>query len=191
MKQWYLGVPVSVALMVLMIFVFRPAIAGFQNPAYMDAQPPELQGGAWLNTPGKTPIKLASRKGKVTIVHFWTFGCINCKRNLPAYNRWQKQFEKQGVVIIGVHTPETEYERSLSNVETHLKKLEVTYPVLLDNEGSNWQRWGQQIWPTVYLLDKWGRVRYRWIGELEYNNAGGEAKTTQYIQELLKEKYPG
>lgn len=191
MKQWYLGVPVSVVLMGLMIFAFKPAIAGFQNPAYMDARPPELQGSVWLNTPDKAPIKLASRKGKVTIVHFWTFGCINCKRNLPAYNRWQKQFEKQGVVIIGVHTPETEYERSLSNVETHLKKLDVTYPVLIDSEGINWQRWGQQIWPTVYLLDKWGRVRYRWIGELEYNNAGGEAKTTQYIQELLKEKYPG
>lgn len=191
MKSWYLSFPAGIVLLTLMIFAWKPAVAGFQKPAYMDAQPPELQGGIWLNTSNKTPVKLASRKGKVTLVHFWTFGCINCKRNLPTYNRWQKQFEKQGVMVIGVHTPETEYERDIKNVEASLKKADITYPVLVDSEGANWNRWGQQIWPTVYLLDKWGHVRYRWIGELEYKNAGGEAKTTKYIEELLKEKYPG
>lgn len=159
-----------------------------QSPVNLDVVPPELVGGPWLNTPKNTPVKIAGRKGKVTVIEFWTFGCINCRRNLPIYARWQKRFEKQGVVIIGVHTPETEEEKIADNVIKRVKELGITYPVLLDQKNENWNRWGQRYWPTVYLIDKQGHVRYGWEGELEYNRAGGEEKMAKRIQLLLDEK---
>jgi peroxiredoxin len=147
---------------------------------------PELTGDSWLNVPKGTKLSLASRKGKVTIVHFWTFACINCKRNLAAYDRWWKRFAGNGVVVIGVHTPETEPERDPANVAKKAKELGIAYPVLLDAKHENWNRWQQSMWPAIYLIDKQGRVRYVWEGELEYQDAGGEAKMTRLIVELLK-----
>ena len=91
-------------------------------------------------------------------------------------------------MIIGVHTPETPGERVTSNVARRVKELGITYPILLDNQGTNWNRWGQQFWPTVYLIDKLGHVRYRWEGELEFEHAGGEAKMARLIEDLLQEK---
>ncbi len=91
------------------------------------------------------------------------------------------------MILIGVHTPETEAEKVPANVIRRVKSLGITYPILLDQKGENWKRWGQQFWPTVYLIDKKGRVRYRWEGELEYEGAGGEAQMTQKIKELLQE----
>jgi thiol-disulfide isomerase/thioredoxin len=150
--------------------------------------PPALVGGPWLNTPQNKPITLASRKGKVTVVEFWNFGCINCRHNLPFYAGWQKRFAKDDVAIIGIHTPETDGERSPAKVMQRVKDLGITYPILLDQKGTNWNRWDQQFWPTVYLIDKQGRIRYRWDGELEYQHAGGEAIMAQHIEELLREK---
>ncbi len=91
--------------------------------------------------------------------------------------------------MIGVHTPETGEEKITANVIQHVKKLGITYPILIDANGVNWNRWGQQYWPTVYLIDKRGHVRYRWEGELEYEHAGGEAIMAQHIEELLNETY--
>ncbi len=161
---------------------------GQSNPIILDVPAPELTGSAWINTPKNTPLKLASRKGKITIVHFWTFGCINCKHNLPVYARWQKQFAKRGVEIIGVHTPETDEEKITSNVSREVKHLGITYPVLIDKNGLNWNKWKQQFWPTVYLIDKSGHVRAYWEGELEWENSGGEAKMADIIDSLLKEQ---
>jgi peroxiredoxin len=148
----------------------------------------ELTGDSWLNVPKETRLSLASRKGKVTIVHFWTFGCINCKRNLAAYDRWWKRFAEKGVVVIGIHTPETEAERDPANVARKVKELGISYPVLLDSDHQNWNRWQQRIWPAIYLIDKQGRARYLWEGELEYQKAGGELKMTQLIMDLLKSR---
>jgi hypothetical protein len=91
------------------------------------------------------------------------------------------------VVVIGVHTPETPGERDPANVAREVKRLGITYPVLLDQDGSNWKRWGQQYWPTVYLIDRRGRVRYRWIGELDYGGAGGSAQIAERVEALLRE----
>ena len=151
---------------------------------------PELVGGPWLNTPGGKPISLASRKGQVTVVEFWTFGCSNCRANLPAYAKWHQQFKDKGVVIIGVHTPEFDGEKKIENVKAQLEKLKIDYPVLLDNQNANWNRWNQQYWPTVYLVDKAGKIRAKWEGELDYNNSGGTAKLTAQIEQLLAEKAP-
>jgi thiol-disulfide isomerase/thioredoxin len=148
---------------------------------------PELTGNAWVNLPKGSRLTLASRKGKVTIVHFWTYNCINCKHNLPAYARWQKRFAASGVIVIGIHSPESEAERNPTNVVRKVKELGITYPVLIDSERENWKRWGQHLWPAICLIDKQGKARYGWEGELEYRGANGEAKMTRLIEALLKE----
>ncbi len=91
-------------------------------------------------------------------------------------------------MIIGIHTPETDEEKVSDNVVRRVKKLGITYPILLDQKGANWRRWEQHFWPTVYLIDKNGRVRYRWAGELEFENAGGEEIMASYVQKLLEER---
>ena len=151
---------------------------------------PELVGGPWLNTPAGKPISLANRKGKVTVVEFWTFGCSNCRANLPAYAKWHDQFKGKGVEIIGVHTPEFDSEKKLENVKAQVKKLGIEYPVLLDNQNQNWRNWNQRYWPTVYLVDKAGKVRAKWEGELDYNGASGSARMTKQIEALLAEPAP-
>jgi thiol-disulfide isomerase/thioredoxin len=153
----------------------------------MNAAAPELVGNNWINAPDGQPLRLAARRGKVTVVEFWTFGCVNCRHNLPAYARWHKQFSSREVLVIGVHTPETDTERLDSNVGKAVKQLGIEYPILLDNQYANWQRWNQHFWPTVYLVDKQGRIRYRWEGELSYGNSGGEAKMAALIEELVRE----
>ena len=158
-----------------------------EQPTPLNLVAPELVGGPWLNTPGEAPISLASRRGKVTIVHFWTYGCYNCQNNLPVYRRWHKQFAGKEVVIVGVHTPETSSEHISSNVVRHVREFKIDYPVLLDQSGNNWNRWQQRYWPTVYLIDKQGKIRFRWVGELNYGGREGEAQMAQHVEELLRE----
>jgi thiol-disulfide isomerase/thioredoxin len=146
---------------------------------------PELTGDAWLNLPTGTGPTLASRKGRVTIVHFWTYGCINCRRNLPIYDRWQQRYTGRGALVIGIHTPETDAETKPANVVRKVKELGITYPVLLDARRYNWNRWRQHAWPTVYLVDKQGRARY--LAEGELGSKGGEGKMSQLIESLLRE----
>jgi len=164
-----------------------PLHAGESSKPSAGVAAPELTGDAWLNLPKGTQLSLASRKGKVTVLHFWTYGCINCKHNLPAYERWQKRFAAKGVVVIGIHSPETQAERNPDNVAKMVKELGIIYPVLLDSDLKNWNRWQQRVWPAVCLIDKQCRARYGWEGELEYRGAGGEAKLTGLIEALLKE----
>jgi thiol-disulfide isomerase/thioredoxin len=179
----------------LMLVLLPGFLASVETPlaAAAPAQPaasivaPELIGDAWLNVPKGTTLSLAARKGKVTVLHFWTYGCINCKRNLLAYERWQKRFAAKGVIVIGIHSPETEEEQNPVNVAKKVKELGITYPVLIDTGLKNWNRWQQRVWPAICLIDKQGRARYGWEGELEYRSAGGEAKLTQLIEALLKE----
>jgi thiol-disulfide isomerase/thioredoxin len=165
------------------------AASGGRGPgANTSAVPaPELVGESWLNVAADARPSLAARKGKVTVVHFWTFGCINCKRNLPFYTEWQKRFSGRGLEIIGIHTPETAEEKDMANVGKKVKEYGITYPVLFDRESENWKRWQQRYWPAVYLVDKQGRARFVWEGELEYQNAGGNLKMIGLIESLLRE----
>ena len=169
-----------------------PALAQTNMPV-VPAQPfafnlpaPALVGEPrdWLNTDGK---QVDFQKGRVYVVEFWTFGCINCQRNLPSYARWQKLFAGKNVTVIGIHTPETDAEKQRENVVERVKKLGITYPVLLDQEMTNWTRWEQQLWPTIYLVDKHGRARFRWLGELAWKGARGEEKMAACIAQLLRE----
>jgi peroxiredoxin len=147
---------------------------------------PALTGiKAWENSSGLT---LADLKGKVVVLHFWTFGCVNCQRNLPVYNRWQKDFAAKGIVILGVHTPETEDETKKENVAEQVKKREIKYPVAVDTEGASWRAYGNRYWPAIYLIDRRGKIRFRWDGELESNNAHGDFIIRKKIDALLAEK---
>lgn len=147
---------------------------------------PELRGvAAWINTDG---VSLRQLRGKVVVVHFWAFGCINCVRNLPHYQGWHEKFKNGDVVIIGIQTPETEAERSLDNLRQQVKQRRIAYPVLFDAAAENWKAWGNNMWPSVYLIDKQGRVRHWWYGELAWEGAKGEEYMRERIEALRREK---
>jgi thiol-disulfide isomerase/thioredoxin len=142
------------------------------------AQIPELRGiETWLNS---APLKLSEQKGKVVLVQFWTFACINCQRTLPLIVQWHKKYAQQGLLVVGVHTPELAYERDLGNVKKAMQKRGITYPVAIDNGFESWNAYDNHYWPHLYLADRQGRLRYDHIGE------GAYAETEQKIQELLR-----
>lgn len=152
----------------------------------VDGPAPELAGiQGWENSKWTT---LAALKGKVVVLHFWTFGCINCQRNLPLYNGWQKDFIGKDLQIIGVHTPETDDETKADNIVAQVKKRHIEYPVAFDRNGDTWKAYANRYWPAVYLIDRHGKVRFRWEGELESGGAGGDAIMRKRIESLLAEK---
>jgi thiol-disulfide isomerase/thioredoxin len=146
---------------------------------------PELKDmSGWINS---SPLALKDLEGKVVVVHFWAFGCINCVRNLPWYQAWHKDFKNKAVTMIGIHTPETAQERDPDKVAEQVRARQIEYPVAIDGKASTWSAWGNQIWPAVYLIDKRGDVRYWWYGELKWQGAKGEELMRQRINELLAE----
>lgn len=154
------------------------------QPTKLNVPVPELQGNQWMNS---EPLSMAGRLGKVTIVHFWTFDCINCRHNLPSYERWEAKLQGKDVAIIGIHTPELPQERVTANVEKKVAEYHIKWPVLLDTDMKNWRKWKQEFWPCVYLVDKMGKIRYRWDGELNYGGMDGERKMLQLVENLLAE----
>ena len=145
---------------------------------------PVLTGDVWWNADSLPKIG----NGKVTIVHFWTFGCINCQHNQPIYQRWLEKYKGTDVQMIGVHTPELENERDPANVRKYIEQQGVRYPVLFDPKAENWKRWQQQWWPAVYLVDRKGRLRYGWAGELTYKGSDADKRMEKWIEKLLAEK---
>jgi peroxiredoxin len=148
---------------------------------------PELVGdaAAWRNSP---PLRLADQKGKVVIVHFFACGCINCIHNYPIYRQWHDEFAGKDVVLMGIHTPETKTERDLSHLERKLKEDTLAFPVLIDNDGANWNAWGNSMWPSVYVIDKQGYLRHFWAGELKWQGAKGDEIASDWIERLRAEK---
>jgi len=127
---------------------------------------PELQAvETWINS---QPLTLAQLRGKVVVLHFWTFGCINCVHNYPAYKDWQQRFAGKDVTIVGIHTPESQGERNVEAIRQKMKDNGLKFPVAVDNEKRNWKAWANNIWPAVYLIDKKGYVRHWWYGELNW-----------------------
>jgi cytochrome c biogenesis protein CcdA/thiol-disulfide isomerase/thioredoxin len=141
---------------------------------------PELDGGtAWVNS---EPLKLSAElKGKVVLIDFWTYSCINCIRTFPYLTQWYESYKDKGFVIIGVHAPEFEFEKNQANVKQAMKDFRITYPVVQDNEFKIWRAYQNQYWPAHYLIDKDGRVRYTHFGEGKYQ------ETENKIRELLGE----
>lgn len=140
---------------------------------------PELVGEVWLNA--AAPLRLADLRGKVVLLEMWTFGCINCRNTLPAVIAWHERFASAGLVVIGNHYPEFAYEEDLENLRRAVGDLGITYPVVQDNAGTNFLAYESRYWPTLVLIDKAGRVRYRHIGEGAYD------ETERAIEALLSE----
>ncbi len=133
----------------------------------------------WLNSGALT---MAGLRGRVVLIDFWTYSCINCLRTLPFIRAWDERYRASGLTIVGVHTPEFAFERDEGNVRENTRRLSLEYPVALDNEFGTWTAWRNQYWPAKYLVDTRGRVRYYHFGEGEYG------ETEQAIRQLLAER---
>ena len=140
---------------------------------------PDIASQTWLNS---APIHLGDLKGKVVMVEFWTFGCYNCRNVEPHVKKWHETYAAQGLVVIGVHSPEFTYEHDLDQVTRYLKEHDIRFPVPIDNDFSTCNRYGNRYWPAMYLIDKQGVIRFVRIGE------GGYQETERVIQALLAEK---
>ncbi|MFL5909125.1 MAG: cytochrome c biogenesis protein DipZ, partial [Gaiellaceae bacterium] len=144
---------------------------------------PDFTGNQqWFNTPGNRPLTLAGLRGRVVLVDFWTYSCINCLRTLPYLKAWDARYRSKGLTIVGVHTPEFPFERSASNVRDAIAQNGIHYPVAQDNDYATWNAYGNQYWPAEYFVDTRGRVRLVHFGEGEY------AAKEQAIRELLAER---
>ncbi len=145
---------------------------------------PALPESGWLNTPGEKPLRLQELRGKVVLVEFWTFACYNCKNVLPHVKRWHEKYEKQGLVVIGVHTPELSFERPEENVRKAIREQGISFPVVLDNDFAAWKRYDNHYWPALYLINANGQIAYLAIGEGDYE------RTEARIQQLLQDGQP-
>jgi thiol-disulfide isomerase/thioredoxin len=127
---------------------------------------PEFTGiETWLNS---GPLTLSALRGKVVLVDFWTYTCINCIRTLPYVKSWHEKYKDQGLVVVGVHTPEFSFERPTANVQGAIKRFGITYPVAQDNGYQTWDAYRNMYWPAFYLIDKRGQVIYSHFGEGRY-----------------------
>jgi thiol-disulfide isomerase/thioredoxin len=154
--------------------MFRSALQSHSEGMF-----PSLGGTTeWLNSPPLTP---ASLRGKVVLVNFWTYTCINWLRTLPYIHAWAEKYKDQGLVLIGVHTPEFAFEHDLRNVRREVASLKVDYPVAVDNDYAVWDAFSNHYWPALYLIDAEGRIRYHHFGEGNYE------QSEMMIQQLLAE----
>jgi cytochrome c biogenesis protein CcdA/thiol-disulfide isomerase/thioredoxin len=144
--------------------------------------PPLTGATQWLNSP---PLSSESLRGKVVLVDFWTYSCINCLRTLPYLKAWNEKYSAQGLVILGIHTPEFAFEKDPHNVEQALHDLGISYPVAMDNQFAIWNAFSNKYWPAHYLIDANGKIRHQHFGE------GAYQETEQMIQSLLKESHQG
>jgi peptide-methionine (R)-S-oxide reductase len=140
---------------------------------------PALSTGQWLNS---EPTTIENLRGRVVLVDFWTFGCYNCRNMLPTLKKFDAAYRDKGLTIVGVHTPESDYEKKFSNIQDAVKRNGIKYPVVTDTNGDTWRAYNVEAWPTVIILDKQGRIRYMHIGEGSYD------MQEKVIQTLLAEK---
>jgi peroxiredoxin len=155
--------------------------------AYSEAEPaaaPEFPKNArWLCS---KPLTMSSLRGQVVVLHFWTRGCVNCQSNYAVYKRWQEQYAGKPLKIVGVHTPEFDYEADPAGVQQTMEKHGLKYAGVIDNDKRIWKSWQNEYWPSIYLIDKKGRVRFHWDGELHLD-ADPDGRFASHIDELLAE----
>jgi thiol-disulfide isomerase/thioredoxin len=142
------------------------------------AAAPELATGDWINS---APLKLNELRGRVVLIEFWTFGCINCRNTLPFIKSWHDRYQDKGLTVIGVHSPEFDEERKVENLRREVTSLGIRYAVVTDNDYQTWSAYHVEAWPTTFLLDKQGRIRWMHVGE------GGYDEAERLIQKLLAE----
>ena len=143
------------------------------------AAAPDLSAGDWINS---EPLNLKDLRGHVVLIEFWTFGCINCRNTLPFVKSWHDRYREKGLTVIGVHSPEFDEERDVENLRRQVVSLGIRYPVVSDNDYQTWNAYKVEAWPTIFLLDKQGRIRWMRVGEGNYDEA------ERLIQKLLAEK---
>ena len=144
--------------------------------------PEFAQIGGYINTPNNSPITLSSLNGKVVLVYIWTYTCINSIRPMPYIDDWNQKYSKNGLVVVGVHSPEFQFEKNYTNVKDAVQRFGIAYPVLLDSEHGTWTAYGNNYWPRYYLIDSQGFIRYDHIGEGDYD------QIEKSIQSLLAER---
>jgi cytochrome c biogenesis protein CcdA/thiol-disulfide isomerase/thioredoxin len=160
----------------------RDALADIHGGAPVLGAAPEFVGTQrWFNTPGDRPLTLRSLRGRVVLIDFWTYTCINCLRTLPYLTAWDERYRKDGLTIVGVHSPEFPFEKDAGNVEEAIRRNGIEYPVVQDNDLATWSAYGNQYWPAEYFVDARGRVRFAHFGEGEYE------EKERVIRELLAE----
>ena len=142
------------------------------------AAAPEFAKGNWINS---DPLTLDKLRGRVVLVEFWTFGCDNCRNTLPSVKEWDTKYRDRGLTIVGVHTPETQSEYVIDIVRREVPSLGIKYPVVTDNDYKTWKAYGVEAWPTMFVLDKQGRIRWLHVGEGRYE------ETEAVIGKLLAE----
>jgi thiol-disulfide isomerase/thioredoxin len=172
------------AVFVLLAGVLASAVIGAgavpSGAAKSGAIAPEFTGiEKWLNGP---PLSMQQLRGKVVLVDFWTYSCINCINTLPYVKAWYQRYGSEGLVVVGVHTPEYPFERSTANVEAAVERFGIRYPVAQDNQYATWGAYNNQYWPALYLIDKNGRIDYVHFGEGDY------AQTEARIKALLAQQ---
>src|SRR5687767_9165872 len=144
---------------------------------------PELDGATeWLNTP---PLSTTGLRGKVVLIDFWTYTCINWLRTAPFIRAWAARYKDQGLVVIGVHSPEFEFEKNVDNVRRAVKESGIDYPVAIDSDHSIWRAFSNQYWPALYFVDANGKIRHHHFGEGDYE------KSERILQQLLAEAGAG
>jgi thiol-disulfide isomerase/thioredoxin len=161
--------------------LLRPFLSSTEYKSSESATAPELATGDWINS---EPLKLKDLRGRVVLIEFWTFGCYNCRNTLPFVKSWDDRYRGKGLNVIGVHSPEFDEERKVEHLRREVASLGIRYPVVTDNEYQTWNAYNVEAWPTTFLLDKQGRIRWRHVGEGDYDEA------ERLIQELLAEKEP-
>ncbi|GGP28148.1 thioredoxin family protein [Silvimonas amylolytica] len=158
-------------------FVIASGASASGQTVASNSAAPEFTGiNQWINSP---PLTLNKLRGKVVLVDFWTYSCINCIHTLPYVKQWYEKYKDQGLVVVGVHTPEYPYEASSNNLQDAIKRYGIHYPVAQDNDYATWNAWQNQFWPAIYLIDAQGKVVYHAVGE------GNYADTEAEIQKLL------
>jgi glutathione peroxidase-family protein len=151
----------------------------FSPASELKLKAPDIHAQQWINS---EPLNWDTLQGKVVMVEFWTFECYNCKNVEPYVKAWYNKFHDKGFEIVAVHSPEFERERNINNVRQYVKDHSITYPVAIDNNFTIWRRFSNRYWPAMYLVDKQGNIRYRFIGEGRY------AEIESRIESLLAEQ---
>ena len=186
-KNMLIGIVVAIAIVAVSVYAtgfskqlltpFFGSSTAFKSSE--SAIAPDLASGNWINS---EPLKVRDQRGRVVLFEFWTFGCINCRNTLPFIKSWHDRYQDKGLTVVGVHSPEFDEERDVEKVRSEVASLGIHYPVVTDNDYQTWNAYNVEAWPTMFLLDKQGRIRWKHVGEGDY------AEAERMIQQLLAEK---
>jgi thiol-disulfide isomerase/thioredoxin len=186
-KNMLIGIVAGIAIVAASVYAtgfskrllspFRSSSSAYKSSE--SATAPDLATGNWINS---EPLELKDLRGRVVLIEFWTFGCYNCRNTLPFIKGWHDRYGEKGLTVIGVHSPEFDEERNVEHLRREVGSLRISYPVVTDNDYQTWNAYNVEAWPTIFLLDKQGRIRWMHVGEGDYEE--GE----RMIQQLLAEQ---